>query len=168
MTVMTASTVEKVDTSGAKCKVTIKTKKGEETVDADIVLSAVGITSNLESIGLEEMGVKTEKGKIIVDDFYRTNVEEYMPLETLFTDPPWRMWLLQKELPVLKKLPGKILPQLITTTFRHVPTPGPKLRRWVSLKPKPKRQVMSSKWVNFPILQAERLTQQDKETVLSN
>jgi dihydrolipoamide dehydrogenase len=74
MTVMTSSTVESVDTSGKKCKVTIKTPKGQEIVEAEIVLSAVGITTNLEDIGLEAAGVKTEKGKVVVDDFYRTSV----------------------------------------------------------------------------------------------
>lgn len=73
--VMTSSSVEEVDTSGDKCKVKIKTKKGEEEVEADIVLSAVGITANIEKMGLEDAGVKTEKGKIIVDDFYKTNVD---------------------------------------------------------------------------------------------
>ncbi len=75
MKVMTASTVDSVDTSGDVCKVTIKTKKGEEIVEADIVLSAVGISTNLENLGLEETGVATEKGKVVVDDYYRTNVE---------------------------------------------------------------------------------------------
>jgi dihydrolipoamide dehydrogenase len=75
MKVMTNSTVESVDTSGKKCKVTIKTKKGEEVVETDIVLSAVGITANIEEIGLEETGIKTDKGKIMVDEFYRTNVD---------------------------------------------------------------------------------------------
>ncbi|HLN52650.1 MAG TPA: dihydrolipoyl dehydrogenase [Lentimicrobium sp.] len=75
MKVMTSSTVESVDTSGEKCKVTIKTKKGEEIIETDIVLSAVGITTNLENIGLEETGVAIDKGKVVVDDFYRTNVE---------------------------------------------------------------------------------------------
>jgi dihydrolipoamide dehydrogenase len=75
MTVITSSSVEKVDTSGKKCKVTIRTKKGEEQVEADIVLSAVGITPNIENIGLEELKIKTDKGKVVVDEFYRTNVE---------------------------------------------------------------------------------------------
>ncbi len=73
--VMTDSSVESVDTSGKNCKVTIKTKKGEQVVEAEIVLSAVGITPNIEGIGLEEVGVEIEKGKVKVDDFYRTNVE---------------------------------------------------------------------------------------------
>jgi dihydrolipoamide dehydrogenase len=77
MKVMTSSEVKSVDTKGAKCKVVVKTKKGEETIEADIVLSAVGISANLEGIGLEETGIKTEKGKIVVDGFYRTNVEGY-------------------------------------------------------------------------------------------
>lgn len=73
--VMTNSSVEEVDTSGQKLKVKIKTKKGEEEVDTDVVLSAVGIAANIEDLGLEDAGVKTEKGKIIVDEFYKTNVD---------------------------------------------------------------------------------------------
>lgn len=74
MKIMVNSTVEKVDTSGEKCIVTIKTPKGEETVETDIVLSAVGITPNIEGIGLEEAGVKTDRGRIVVDEFYSTSV----------------------------------------------------------------------------------------------
>ena len=75
--VMTNSSVEKVDTKGSGCKVTVKTKTGEEIIDCDVVLSAVGIVANIENIGLEEVGIKTDKGKIIVDDFYKTNVDGY-------------------------------------------------------------------------------------------
>ena len=74
MKVMTDSTVESVDTSTEKCKVTIKTPKGQEIVEADIVLSAVGITTNIEDIGLESAGVKTDKGKVVVNDYYETSV----------------------------------------------------------------------------------------------
>ncbi|WP_375563329.1 dihydrolipoyl dehydrogenase [Bernardetia sp. OM2101] len=73
--VMTSSEVTKVDTSGTGCKVTVKTKKGEEIIECDVVLSAVGVATNLEGIGLESTGVKTEKGKVIVDDFYKTSVD---------------------------------------------------------------------------------------------
>jgi dihydrolipoamide dehydrogenase len=72
--VMVDSAVEKVDTSGELCVVTIKTPKGEKTVEAEIVLSAVGIAPNIEGIGLEENGVVIENGKVKVDEFYRTNV----------------------------------------------------------------------------------------------
>ncbi|MDA3868072.1 MAG: dihydrolipoyl dehydrogenase [Salinivirgaceae bacterium] len=75
MKVMTNASVEKVDTSGDKCKVTIKTKKGEEEHEADVVLSAVGIAPNLEKVGIEEMGIELENGKVKVDEFYQTNVE---------------------------------------------------------------------------------------------
>jgi dihydrolipoamide dehydrogenase len=75
MKVMTGSTVESVDTKGKKCKVKINTKKGEEEIEVDVVLSAVGISSNLEDIGLEDLGIETEKGKIKVDEYMRTNVE---------------------------------------------------------------------------------------------
>ena len=71
---MTKASVESVDTKGGGCKVLIKTKKGEETIECDVVLSAVGIQANIENIGLEEVGVKIDNGKIIVDDFYRTNI----------------------------------------------------------------------------------------------
>jgi dihydrolipoamide dehydrogenase len=74
MKVMTDSTVESVDTSKEKCKVSIKTPKGMEMVEADIVFSAVGVTTNLEGIGIEKAGVKTEKGKVVVDDYYLTSV----------------------------------------------------------------------------------------------
>lgn len=77
MKVMTNASVEEVDTSGDKCKVKIKTKKGEEIVEADIVLSAVGITTNIEGLGLEETGIKVENNKIAVDEFYRTTVDGY-------------------------------------------------------------------------------------------
>ena len=75
MKVMTDSSVESVDTSKEKCQVTIKTPKGNEVVEADIVLSAVGITTNIEDIGLESAGVKTDKGKVVVDDYYQTSIE---------------------------------------------------------------------------------------------
>jgi dihydrolipoamide dehydrogenase len=75
MKVMTDSSVESVDISGNACRLTVKTPKGEELIETDIVFSAVGITPNIEGIGLEETGVKCEKGKVVVDEFYRTSVE---------------------------------------------------------------------------------------------
>lgn len=87
MNVLTSSSVEKVDTTGDKCKVTIKTKKGEEIVEADIVLSAVGITPNTEGIGLEEMKIVTENGRVKVDEFYRTNVEGVYAIGDIVAGP---------------------------------------------------------------------------------
>ena len=75
--VMTNASVEKVDTSGDGCKVLVKTKKGEETIDCDVVLSAVGIVANIEGIGLEEVGIATDKGRILVNDYYQTNIPGY-------------------------------------------------------------------------------------------
>jgi dihydrolipoamide dehydrogenase len=72
--VMTGSSVESVDTAGNGCKVKVKTAKGEEIIECDIVLSAAGVVSNLENIGLEEVGVITDKGKVLVNDFYQTNI----------------------------------------------------------------------------------------------
>ena len=75
ITIMTSSNVESVDTSGDLCKVQVKTATGVETLEAEIVLSAVGISTNIEGIGLEENGVQTDRGKVVVDDYYRTNIE---------------------------------------------------------------------------------------------
>ncbi len=75
--IMTDASVEKVDTDGKGCKVTVKTKKGEETIECDTVLSAVGIEANIDGIGLEDVGIATDKGKIMVNDYYQTNIPGY-------------------------------------------------------------------------------------------
>ncbi|MVZ64982.1 dihydrolipoyl dehydrogenase [Sphingobacterium sp. DK4209] len=73
--ILTKSEVTSVDTKGELSKVHIKTAKGEEVIEAEVVLSAVGISPNIENLGLEEVGVKTDKGRVLVDDFYKTNIE---------------------------------------------------------------------------------------------
>jgi dihydrolipoamide dehydrogenase len=85
--IMTDASVEKVDTSGKTCKVTVKTKKGVEEITCDVVLSAVGVSSNLENIGLEAVGIKHEKGKITVDDYYKTNVPGYYAIGDVVKGP---------------------------------------------------------------------------------
>ena len=73
--VLTNSSVESVDTKGDLCKIKIKTPKGVDEVEAELVLSAVGVTPNIENIGLEELKIELDKGKIKVDDYYNTNVK---------------------------------------------------------------------------------------------
>lgn len=85
--VMTNSAVESVDTSGDGCKVKVKTKKGEEIIEADVVLSAVGIQANIEDLGLEDVGVVVDGGKIIVDDFYQTNIPGYYAIGDVIPGP---------------------------------------------------------------------------------
>jgi dihydrolipoamide dehydrogenase len=85
--VMTNSSVEKVDTKGSGCKVTVKTEKGEETIECDIVLSAVGIEANIENIGLEDVGIATDKGRILVNDFYQTNIPGYFAIGDVIPGP---------------------------------------------------------------------------------
>jgi dihydrolipoamide dehydrogenase len=85
--VMTNSSVESVDTSGKLVKAKVKTPKGEETLEAEIVLSAVGITSNLENIGLEDVGIVTDKGKIMVNDWYQTNIPGYYAIGDVVPGP---------------------------------------------------------------------------------
>ncbi len=75
ITIMTGANVESVDTSGAGCTVQVKTAAGVETLECDVVLSAVGFSPNIENIGLEEVGIKIDKGRVLVDDFYKTNIE---------------------------------------------------------------------------------------------
>ncbi|MDT0554981.1 dihydrolipoyl dehydrogenase [Patiriisocius hiemis] len=85
--VMTQSSVEKVDTSGKTVKATVKTKKGEETLEADIVLSAVGISSNIQNIGLEGVGIVVDRDKIMVNDWYQTNIPGYYAIGDVVPGP---------------------------------------------------------------------------------
>lgn len=87
MTIMTSSEVTAVDTSGNGCKVTVKTAKGEETLECDVVLSAAGVVSNLENIGLEDVGILVEKGKIKVDEYYKTNMPGYYAIGDVVPGP---------------------------------------------------------------------------------
>ena len=77
MNIMTNSSVEKVEKSSKGCEVHVKTKKGMETLNCDVVLSAVGIQPNIENIGLEETGIVVDAGKIVVNDYYETNIPGY-------------------------------------------------------------------------------------------
>ena len=75
--IMTGAEVTSVDTKGKGVKATVKTAKGEEVLNADIVLSAVGIKTNIENIGLEDVGIAVDRDKILVNDFYQTNLPGY-------------------------------------------------------------------------------------------
>ncbi|HBR12073.1 MAG TPA: dihydrolipoyl dehydrogenase [Chryseobacterium sp.] len=75
--IMTNASVESVDTSGEGVKAKVKTATGEITLEADILLSAVGISANIEGIGLEEVGIKTDKGRVLVNEWYQTSVPGY-------------------------------------------------------------------------------------------
>ncbi|MEZ4837968.1 dihydrolipoyl dehydrogenase [Flavobacterium sp.] len=75
--VMTNSSVERIDTSGNGVKAFVKTAKGEEVLEADILLSAVGIKTNIENIGLEDVGIAVDRDKILVNDYYQTNIPGY-------------------------------------------------------------------------------------------
>jgi len=87
MKVMTEATVESVDTTGDLCKVTINTKKGEVVVEAEVVLSAVGIATNIDDIGLDETGIVYDKGKVTVDEYYRTNIDGYYAIGDIVHGP---------------------------------------------------------------------------------
>ena len=84
---MTNASVKSVDTSGKECVVTVKTAKGEEKIECDVVLSAVGIQANIENIGLEEVGIVVDKGRILVNDYYQTNIPGYYAIGDVVPGP---------------------------------------------------------------------------------
>ncbi len=86
--VMTSTSVKTINTSGKSIKVTVKTKKGEETIETDQVLSAVGVSANIEGIGLEKTGVKTDKGSIVVNEFNQTSAPGIYAIGDV-AGPPW-------------------------------------------------------------------------------
>ncbi|EON78733.1 Dihydrolipoamide dehydrogenase of branched-chain alpha-keto acid dehydrogenase [Lunatimonas lonarensis] len=86
--IMTSTEVTNVDTKGKGCKVTVKSKDGkEEQIECDIVLSAVGVASNVENCGLEDVGILVDKGKIKVDEYYRTNMPGYYAIGDVVPGP---------------------------------------------------------------------------------
>lgn len=87
MKIMTNASVESVDTSGKGCVVKVKTAKGEEKIECDIVLSAVGIETNIEGLGLETVGIVTDRGRVMVDDFYQTNIPGYYAIGDIVPGP---------------------------------------------------------------------------------
>src|SRR6478735_1504836 len=85
--IMTNSSVERIDTTGNGVKAFVKTAKGEEVLEADVLLSAVGIKTNIENIGLEECGIATDRDKILVNDFYQTNIPGYYAIGDVVPGP---------------------------------------------------------------------------------
>lgn len=87
MTVMTSTTVKQVIPHEQGCQVVVEGKKGEQTLEAEMVLSAVGIAANIEGIGLEECGIKCERGKVVVDEFYRTSAKGVYAIGDIIPTP---------------------------------------------------------------------------------
>ena len=85
--ILTNSAVESVDTSVAGCVVTVKTAKGEEKIECDVVLSAAGIETNLENLGLEEVGIATDRGRVLVNEYYQTNIPGYFAIGDIVPGP---------------------------------------------------------------------------------
>ncbi len=85
--IMTSAEVTAVDTSGDGVKATVKTSKGEQVLEADIILSAVGIKTNIENIGLEDVGIVVDRDKVIVNDFYQTNIPGYYAIGDVTPGP---------------------------------------------------------------------------------
>lgn len=107
MKVLVNSAVESVDTSGNTCKVVVKTKKSEEIIEADVVLSAVGVSTNLEGLGLEDVGIKTDKNKVAVDDFYQTNIPGYYAIGDIVHGPALAHVASHEGITCVEKIAGK-------------------------------------------------------------
>ncbi len=107
ITVFTGSRVESVNTSGKKCKVKINAGKNVETYETEIVLSAVGITPNLENIGIESLGIQTENGKIKVDDFYRTSINGIYAIGDIVHGPALAHVASSEGIVCVEKIAGK-------------------------------------------------------------
>ncbi len=108
MKVMTEASVESVDTIGDKCKVHVKDKRGNMLeIDADVVLSAVGVQTNIENLGLEETGIAVERGKVVVDDFYRTNVEGVYAIGDIVHGPALAHVASREAIVCVEKLAGR-------------------------------------------------------------
>lgn len=105
--VHTNSEVTAVDTKGKACVATVKTPSGESKVECDIVLSAVGISTNIEGIGLEEVGIKTDKGKVIVDDYYKTNVPGVYAIGDIVKGPALAHVASAEGITCVEKIAGK-------------------------------------------------------------
>ncbi|PKH51286.1 dihydrolipoyl dehydrogenase [Tenacibaculum sp. Bg11-29] len=104
--VMTSSSVESVDTSGDGIKATVKTKKGEVILEADILLSAVGIKTNIENIGLEDVGIITDRDKILVNDWYQTNIPGYYAIGDVTPGPALAHVASAEGITLVEKLAG--------------------------------------------------------------
>ncbi|SEB40356.1 dihydrolipoamide dehydrogenase [Tenacibaculum sp. MAR_2009_124] len=117
--VMTSSSVESVDTSGDGVKATVKTKKGEQILEADIVLSAVGIKTNIENIGLEDVGIITDRDKILVNDYYQTNIPGYYAIGDVTPGPALAHVASAEGITCVEKLAG-----LHTETIDYGNIPG--------------------------------------------
>jgi len=87
MKILTSSTVSSVETAGDKCRVHVKTPSGDQVIEADLVFSAAGITPNIENLGLEEAGVRTHDGKVMVDEFYRTSAKGIYAIGDIIKSP---------------------------------------------------------------------------------
>jgi dihydrolipoamide dehydrogenase len=85
--ILTNASVETVEKTAKGCIVTVKTAKGEEKIECDVVLSAVGIETNIEGLGLEEVGIATDKGRVLVNDFYQTNIPGYYAIGDIVPGP---------------------------------------------------------------------------------
>jgi dihydrolipoamide dehydrogenase len=107
--VMTSSSVEKVDTSGKNVKATVKTSKGEEVLEAEIVLSAVGIKSNIENIGLEDVGIVTDNDKILVNDWYQTNIPGYYAIGDVIPGPALAHVASAEGITCIEKIKGMVV-----------------------------------------------------------
>ncbi len=156
--VRAGASVEKVDTKGKQCAVTVKDRKSgkEEVIECDVVLSAVGVTPNIEDIGLEALGIKTDKGMISVDQFYQTNVPGIYAIGDVIPGPALAHVASAEGILCVEKIQARTRNPLIITTCHPVPIVLRKSLQWDIPKHKLKRKATRSGWANSHIQHRER------------
>ncbi|MDR1348378.1 MAG: dihydrolipoyl dehydrogenase [Prevotellaceae bacterium] len=117
--IMTDALVENVDTNGDACSISIKTKKGIETVEAEIVLSAAGITPNIEGLNLKKAGVKIEKGRIKTDEFYQTNIKGIYAIGDVIATPALAHVASAEAIACVEKIAGK---DINPVNYKYIPS----------------------------------------------
>ena len=157
--IMTSSEVTGVDTSGKGCKVHVKTKKGEEVLEADVVLSAVGVVSNIDGIGLEEVGIAADRGKIIVDDFYKTNIPGYYAIGDCVPGPALAHVASAEGILCVEKIAGHDVEPL---DYGNIPAARTAFRRspaWARPRRPARRKALTSRSASSPSVHPARPAQ---------
>lgn len=105
--IRTATTVEKALVKGKEVEVVVSKDGKKESLVADVVLSAVGIEANIEHLGIEKVGIKTERGKVLVNEFYETNVSGVYAIGDLIPGPALAHLASHEAIVCIEKIAGK-------------------------------------------------------------
>jgi len=117
--VITGAQVESINKSGKRCRVQLQTKKGEERLSVDMVLSAVGVVPNIEGLGLETLGIETEKRGIKVNERYQTNIEGVYAVGDVIATPALAHVASAEAVNCVERMAGLDVPPV---DYRNIPS----------------------------------------------